>query len=123
MSPARAQAIVNDYGAVLVASEKAPFAMVLPESSLRHSRADIKAAICYCLASVPPDARDSLIAGYSQLGSFVPDSDAALAANLAPGVQPEPHADPARALAILKQTNAACALLLDEITDYASSLP
>src|SRR5678815_1392646 len=75
MGPARAELIVNDYGAVIMAAEKAPFAMVLPESGLRHSRGEIKSAIRYCLAFGPPEARESLIAGYSHLGSFVPDAD------------------------------------------------
>jgi hypothetical protein len=122
-SPARAEAIVNDYGAVLIAAEDTPFSLVLPESQLRHSRDEIKSAIRYCLAFGPAEVRDSLVTGYSQLGSFVPDADAALAANLAPGVVPDPHADPGRALAILKSTNAECARLLAEISSFVDKLP
>jgi len=123
MSPARAEAIVNDYGAVLVTAENAAFGLVLPESGLRHSRDEIKSAIKYCLAFGPAQVRASLVTGYSQLGSFVPDADAALAANLAPGVVPDPHADPERALAILKERNAECARLLEEISSFADKLP
>ena len=123
MSPARTELIVNEFGGVMMAAEMAPFGMVLPESAPRHSRGKVKAAIRYCLAFGPPEARQILIASYSQLGSFVPDADAVLVANLAPGAQPNMLGDPERAVTILKGTNAECARLLCDITADASALP
>jgi hypothetical protein len=124
MNATEAERIVNAYGEALARTDDPGYFIVVPQSWLQHSREDIKTAIRTFIDHGPPSARDTLISGYSQLGSFVPDEDAVIAATLRPAVRGAHNSKPIdstdRALQILEQSNLESQRLLDEIQSYAN---
>lgn len=78
----QAEQVVSEYGKLLASIE--PSIYGLPESTLPHSKEEIKAAIQVILINVAkenPQIKDSLVQAYVYLAQFIPDDIAELARN------------------------------------------